>query len=213
MVLCVCMAAGYIFYVFGITQTHLNVGCSILAVCIHFSWVFTFFWQNVCSFHMFRDFNNLTKSLSRSRGPKVLVAYMAYAFLCTCVVLAVNVGVTHQRTNGGNYGYGSAETGLCYLYDRYMIIYTVAAPLILLVLINVTMFVIVVVKIKRSPTITRHVKNERNMLAVYAKLSTLTGVTWAFFIPMYMTKHVVFEYIFIVLNASQGVYIMAAFCL
>ena len=43
------------------------------------------------------------------------------------------------------------------------------------------------------------------------RLSTLTGVPWLNFIPVYFTNHTVLECIFFVLVTSQGVFILLAF--
>ena len=47
----------------------------------------------------------------------------------------------------------------------------------------------------------------------YARLSTLIGVTWIFGFINLLIRHDILEYLFIVLNASQGVFIMIAFVL
>jgi hypothetical protein len=48
-------------------------------------------------------------------------------------------------------------------------------------------------------------------LLIFAKLSTITGATWIFGLLYAWTNMVVFSYMFIVLNAGQGVFIMFAF--
>jgi hypothetical protein len=72
------------------------------------------------------------------------------------------------------------------------------------------MFVYVIIKVKSIPPIPRHLQNERNDLNVVVKLSAITGVTWIFGLLYTWTNVIVFSYLFIILNACQGVFIMLA---
>ena len=46
---------------------------------------------------------------------------------------------------------------------------------------------------------------------VYIKLTSITGIVWLSYVPLYLTKHEVFEIIYTFLLTSQGVFIMLAF--
>ncbi|WAQ97231.1 hypothetical protein MAR_029921 [Mya arenaria] len=67
------------------------------------------------------------------------------------------------------------------------------------------------IRIKRSPSVQKNVKNERSDLEIFVKLSPITGMTWIFGLINSFTQISFFSYLFIVLNASQGVFLFFAF--
>ena len=56
-------------------------------------------------------------------------------------------------------------------------------------------------------------KKSRKRLVLYTKLSTIVGLTWVSGFIATATKFEVLWYIFIVLNASQGIFIFVSFAL
>ena len=92
-----------------------------------------------------------------------------------------------------------------------MIEVTFGIPATIVVLANLSMFVAIIIKIKRAPSVSKNVKHERNNFVVFAKLSTITGATWLFGFVYMWTGVTVFSYIFIILNGSQGLFIMVLF--
>ncbi|XP_045190638.2 uncharacterized protein LOC123547531 [Mercenaria mercenaria] len=179
--------------------------CVVLGILIHFSWLVALFWMNICTFHMFRVLAR-TKVISHSSGIRKMIIYHLYAQLMAAMFVSINIGLSY--TKSGDLGYGRVT---CYISSQEMIIYTFGIPAGLIVLSNVCMFIFVVIKIKRSPSVQKSVQNERNDIIVFVKLSTITGATWVFGLLYIWTNLTTMSYIFIVLNASQGVFIMFAF--
>ena len=76
---------------------------------------------------------------------------------------------------------------------------------------NMAMFVSFICKIIKMPKLQKDVKNERNDIIIFAKLSTLTGFCWIFGFFYRWTDIQTFSYLFIILNGSQGVLIFLFF--
>ena len=92
-----------------------------------------------------------------------------------------------------------------------MVLYFFAVPVVLVVSSNLIMFAVVVLKVARAPDMSDAVSKQRNNIHIYAKLTTLTGVTWSF---GFVHQHIPIEalsYTYIVLNGCQGLYILMAF--
>ena len=211
MILCLCYITGYLIFMFGVSRVHLDPGCQIIGGVIHFTWIFAFFWMNVCSFHMYRVFGTLANPTHSTNRLFVTLSYLLYSSIGSLVVVGINIGVTYHISNGVSYGYGYGKTGLCYIYEPIMTLYTMTIPALCLVIVNMVMFAFVVVRCTRASNIQKHVQNDKSYFAIYVKLSTLTGLTWIAAIPMILLKSIVFNYVFIVLNCTQGVYLMMAF--
>ncbi|XP_053407397.1 adhesion G protein-coupled receptor E5-like [Mercenaria mercenaria] len=179
--------------------------CLLFGILIHLAWLVALFWMNICTFHMFRVLAR-TKVMSQSSGTKRLVIYHVYAQSMAAISVSINIGVSYFMS--GDFGYG---TETCYISSQQMIIYTFGIPAAFVVLSNLFMFTFVIIKIKRSPSVQKNVQNERNDIIVFAKLSTITGATWVFGFLYMWTSSAALSYMFIVLNASQGLFIMLAF--
>ena len=94
-----------------------------------------------------------------------------------------------------------------------MQIITFIVPAVVALLSNIALFSYVVFKIMNINIASEKMNLERNYFVIYARLSTLTGVTWIFGFINLLIRHDILGYLFIVLNASQGVFIMIAFVL
>ena len=200
----------YLALVFKASQTDSDIGCTILGGIVHFCWVLVFFWMNVCSIHMFRVFTSLGKMPSRISFCLTL-KYLIYSIISTAVMMGINVVVSIYVSNGETYGYGLTNNNLCYIHYPLMVLVTMAVPANVIVLSNLIMFFIISMKIRNSSKIQKHTQKDRNYFIIYARLSTVTGLTWLSSIPTILTGSTVFAYIFSVLNCSQGIFIFIAF--
>ncbi|XP_052271655.1 adhesion G protein-coupled receptor L4-like [Dreissena polymorpha] len=199
-----------VLFQFGKDQ-HANVpsrACALIGALVHFFWLFVIFWMNVCCWHMFRTFTNMqAKSFKQSYVFKTCV-YTVYAVVGSLLFVAINIIVTVVYTDNLDVGYGD---GSCYISMREMVGYAFALPVFLIILANLVMFCIVVFKMKRNSTVQNSAESQRNYLKIFAKLSTLTGLSWIFGFIYTYTEISVFVYLFIILSNGQGVFIFISF--
>ena len=92
-----------------------------------------------------------------------------------------------------------------------MIAYTMVLPAGLAVVSNIVMYVVVVYRIGRNSMASAIRNRNSDYFIVYIKLTSITGIVWLSYVPLYLTKHEVFEIIYTFLLTSQGVFIMLAF--
>ncbi|KAH3753024.1 hypothetical protein DPMN_187653 [Dreissena polymorpha] len=105
-------------------------------------------------------------------------------------------------------GYGGRP---CYLTNPRSILFFVAIPISIVMVVNLVMYISVIVKIMRLPEMGENNSREKNNLKIFVKLSTITGLTWIFGIVYELTDVELFSLLFILFNASQGVLIMFSF--
>ena len=208
LVLCFCLLLAQSVYQFGVGQTYLSSWlCSMIGALSHFSWLCVMFAMNVCSLDMFLIFRKLKLTRFDSPCRKVLQR-VVFVLAFSLFFLMVNVVVSLAKSKGDDMGYGGA---ICYISSGSMQIVTFIAPSVLIILINITLFMSVVFKISKNSIQTAGLNQERNYFGIYARLSTLTGFTWIVGFLVLLIQNVVLEYLFILLNASQGLFIMIAF--
>ena len=183
-------------------------GCQTIGVLTHFFWLMVMFWMNVCSVHMFMVFITIKKITVHKKSLKQTIIYTTYTILASGIIVVINIVVSLRRSDMNGIGYGGK---MCYITDYRMVGYVFALPVGMIVVVNLGHYIAVIIKMWRLPTVTSETKHTRNFFAIYAKLSTLTGITWVFGFVYVFTGVTALEYIFIIFNASQGVFIFLAF--
>jgi hypothetical protein len=91
-------------------------------------------------------------------------------------------------------------------------LFTFVIPVGFILLSNTVLFCLVVVRIEKLPEVNLASGKNRNTFLIYIKLTCLTGVTWIFGFIYQWTLIRELSYIFIVCNASQGLFIFFSFC-
>ena len=195
---------------FGINQvdTLSTWVCQMIGVMIHFFWLMVMFWSNVCTFHMFKVFAAITKSMDSTKSIKQTLMYTAYTVVSSLITILITIIVSLVHPDFEGIGYGGTY---CYITAPTMVGYTLVIPIGAVIVINLTLFVLVIIKVARMPTVQSDIKYTRNWMLVYAKLSTITGATWIVGFLYYFKELVVLEYVHILLNGSQGVFLFLSF--
>lgn len=187
---------------FGISLTEIHWLCATIGMAIHYFWLVYICWTTVCTFHLFYTFVMSEWSVGDCKH-RIMLYYCLFCYTLPLVFVAINVVVSTTRS--GNLGYGKS---LCYISTLEMIGYTFALPLALFISTNFILFLVVLYKL--------HVINDRRMhysqnavgLKIYIKLSTLTGMAWLLGFLYVLTELQWVEHIFVVLNASHGLFLM-----
>ncbi|XP_045208417.2 uncharacterized protein LOC123560245 [Mercenaria mercenaria] len=208
-VLCISLIIAQTVFQLGSAQSCYvsKVTCQVIGVSVHFFWLFLIFWMNSCCIHMFRVFRCGQAKIAFFNTTKTTLIYVLYSFSASLILVLINIIVSLNESAGKDIGYGGS---MCYISKGHMVVYLFSLPVAFIVFINVVLFTIVVVQMKLLPKV-QNDKNERNLLLIYAKLSTLTGGTWLFGFLSYFLNVPALDYIFTILNASQGMFLFFAF--
>ena len=207
-ILCTCLLLAQLFYQFGAGQSSLKSwACALIGGICHFLWLSVMFSMNVCCIQMFRIFKSPTKLKSRF-ALKLTLKYLTYISGSSVFLVTVNLVVSLGTSNGMASGYGGK---LCYISSPMMHLYTFVIPFAFTIIVNLVLFGFVILKINRTNIASRDLHGERNYFGAYVRLSTLTGLTWIFGYLFIILKNETLEYLFIICNASQGLFIMVAF--
>lgn len=181
--------------------------CIVIGVLLHFFSLLSVFWMNVCTFHMFRSLTS-TKVMSKKCGRKYILFHL-YAILLSAIFVVTCLVTSRLLSNGNDLGYGKVT---CYISSGILLRYTFALPVFIVIVLNSVMFAIVIARFSsQHKYIKKNLRTERNDFFIFIKLSTLTGVTWVFGLLFSVLGTKVCSYLFIVLNASQGMFISLSF--
>ncbi|XP_060564907.1 uncharacterized protein LOC132724110 [Ruditapes philippinarum] len=208
-VLCLALITAQSLYQFGSGQS-CNVSklsCQVIGAFVHFSWLFLMFWMNSCCIHMFRVFRLSQTKIAVFNVQKTTMVYVSICIACSLFIVGTNVIVSQISSDGLDIGYGGT---LCYISQGHMVAFLFALPVAVIILLNIILFTIVILQMRKTSKV-QNDTNRQQFLHIYAKLSTLTGCTWVFGFCNYFLNIAAFDYIFIILNASQGVFLFIAF--
>ena len=195
-------------YQFGVGHRSMsNLACTVVGAISHFLWLSVMFAMNMCSIELFFVFKTVNKLPQKFCWNKT-IRNILYVTLCSSTLVIGNIVVSLAISDGNHSGYGGS---ICYLSSHLMQLTTFFIPSVGIITANILLFSYVVIKIGTTHINSAHLNQDRSYLGIYARLSTLTGITWSFGFLQYFLHEDILEYIFIVLNASQGVFIMVAF--
>lgn len=182
--------------------------CAAIGFLIHFSWLMLLMWMNVCSIHMFRVFNNTQIRMHGISVFRTSIMYLVYSVSVSFVPVLANVVTAIIRTNGKSMGYGGE---LCYIDMYDTDIYFLTIPAAFVILVNAVLYGIVVFRIHGSKFEMIKHSNNKNLASSYVKLSTITGITWSLGIFYMVTDLKWAEYLFVILNGTQGLFVFLGF--
>lgn len=182
-----------------------SAACVATGVALHFFWLSTIMWTNVCTFHMLYTLTAV-KHMTVNSGKRFL-CYNIYPVTVASTLVIANVVVSYYVTHGASIGYGLMS---CYIAFNDMLQYTFVIPTFMAIVANFIMFLYVVVTMKRLPSV-RSTKSDRNDLVIFIKLSSLTGITWVFGFLFSWTGIKAFSYAFIVFCSTMGVFLFVSF--
>ena len=185
-----------------------QVLCNVIAVLQHLFWLVSFCWMSALAFNIARTFGG---SSLNTGGKQSLKFYVIYAWLVPVIFVSVCVYLDIS----GHYLFGYGQK-VCWISNIRARLYFFGIPLAVLVLINSVLFLVSVIGLYKATQAAKRVKSkkegrksDRDRLIAYIKLSSIMGLTWIFGFLANINAHL--WYLFIVLNASQGVFIFISF--
>ena len=204
MCLCVSLTVAQALQQFTIDLIEYRLVCIICGVLIHFSWSATLCWMSVSSFNLFRCFS--PSNISRRDSTSSLGMYATFVLIMSTLLVVANM--IHGLVGAGSLGYGGR---ICYISSDLGLLITFVTPVGIIVLSNLVFLSVTIWRISHAPKIKGNKSAERNNVVIYMKMSTLTGFCWIFGFLLILTKVKVFEILFILTNASQGLFLMISF--
>ncbi|KAK7004775.1 adhesion G-protein coupled receptor D1 [Biomphalaria glabrata] len=186
-----------------------GIHCKVIGVVTHFLWLWNFSWSFICSYHMLRVFTNQTRSHAQSTTTVGMCKSVCGSFTLPVCVVMTCIGYNYFMTEQTDIGYGNTT---CYLSSKVSVGIAVAAPVLVITLVNVTFFLKVVYTIYQVRTL-QSWENARTdfEISTYAKLSTVTGMFWIVAVLAESIESDILKLIATVLNGLQGVAIFYSF--
>ncbi|KAI8490987.1 hypothetical protein Bbelb_314060 [Branchiostoma belcheri] len=187
-----CMTAAEVMFVLRVLVPS-GPGCTAYAILLHYLLLTAFTSMNALSMDLFLTFRD---DLDRAKLHK----YVLYTWLAPMIVVVATVIV--EFGSSVRVGYGEN----CWIGNPTASLVAFGVPVFCALVVNAVLVTFALVAIRKSFQIANRAmsRSQSSKAWVYLRISFLMGLTWILgFIYPYVNSRVV-EYIFVVLNASQG---------
>ena len=182
--------------------------CYVVSVWIHWSFLTAFSWMTAIAVDITHMLAATIKLKKIDYNFKTFIVYSIIAWGIPTLFVAFTVGMDYTRISfywRPHYG----ET-ICWISSRYALLAYFVAPVAAAVAINIFLFITSTILLFKLQAGSASKDNEglKDRLILHVKLLTLMGLTWIFGFLAAPLHSDTLWYIFIVLNASQGVYLL-----
>ncbi|XP_072911474.1 adhesion G protein-coupled receptor F5-like [Hemitrygon akajei] len=195
-----------VWFIVADTVKQDTAACVAATFFIHVFYLALFFWMFTLGillvYHLVFLLHNISKSV-------LMGISFGIGYLCPIIISAITIGVTYPQNS-------YIRKDACWLSwrEKYPLLAFII-PALSIVASNVIVLVVVIFKLLR-PTIgdrpRSHNEEKDTIKPIVRSIAVLTpilGLTWAFGIPTFMEgSHIAFQYIFTILNAFQGFFIL-----
>ncbi|XP_060076968.1 uncharacterized protein LOC132556569 [Ylistrum balloti] len=202
------------FFQFGFDKTSHASLCKSIGVFTHYFWLATFACMNICTYHMYSVFATSTLTARHRNVRKTITTYILYSYGTPALVVLVNIITSYVISRVDDVNSGFTEIGYgggsCFISNKVSLYVTFLAPVVLICIINLFMFIRVAIQIGSTPKV-ESTKAQRLDFVIYVKLFSITGITWIFLIIDSFFPLSVFSFIVTFLTGFQGVAIFSSF--
>ncbi|XP_070551395.1 adhesion G protein-coupled receptor L4-like isoform X2 [Ptychodera flava] len=199
--LCLAIGVGQVIFLAGIAATRNKVGCTIVAVLLHYFFTSVFCWMLVEGIQLYAKLVTVFDSNPTGR----FTAYFLTGWGVPLVIVVISVAIDHEHYGSENNCWLSVDSGLIWAF---------VGPALTVMLTNVVflgMVVRVIAKLQNCAEDDKYTKIRASLKAAIVLLPLL-GMTWLFGLLSVNQHTIFFEYIFAILNSLQGLFIFIFYC-
>ncbi|XP_029452761.1 adhesion G-protein coupled receptor F3 [Rhinatrema bivittatum] len=189
-------------------KSHNNKLCVAAAFFNHLFYLVMFFWM---LFQALMLFHQLVFVFHQLQKRAVVPIMLTIGYLCPVAIAVFTLSIYYPEKT-------YLKDGTCWLNGKNGALYAFAVPVLIIVMVNTLIVVVVVLKLLRPSVSESHEGEDKKALIGILKavliLTPVFGLTWGLGIVTIITEiPSFFHYLFTLLNAFQGVFILIFGCL
>jgi hypothetical protein len=199
-------------FLVGAGRTNDYICCVLAATLIHYFILASFVWMNALSLDLALAFSaaNLHSTDEKAKRRR-FIGFSLYGWISPLLVVGISLLLDLFGDSAGEFmpRYGRH---ICWISNPSAVGLLFILPLAVLLTVNVILYIFTAVNIYKATVAAEMVrKRDKRSLLIYIKLSVIMGGTWIFAFVWIITKSLVVQYTFIILNSLQGAFIFFAF--
>lgn len=173
------------------------MGCTVVAILLHYFYMCTFSWMFVATLHIYRM---LTEIRNIDMGS--MKFYYVLGYVLPGIIVGLAVGLNTDA-------YGNLQ--FCWLRTSDMIIWSFAGPICIVVLASIIVMVMALHASCRAKQADPDMSMLRHGLRAAVVLLPLLGMVWVFAVLAVNDKVLPFQYLFAAFTLLQGIFIFLAY--
>ncbi|KAL4624920.1 cadherin EGF LAG seven-pass G-type receptor 1 [Arapaima gigas] len=186
-------------FVTGINQTDNPFVCTVIAILLQYLCMCTFSWTFVEGLHMYRVLTEV-RNIDHGR----MHFYYAMGWGIPAVITGLAVGLDPQ-------GYGNPDFCWLSMYDT--LVWSLAGPVSIVVLVNIVIFVLTVKASCGRRRRSFEKSSFTSALRTAFLLLLLISATWLLGLMAVNSDVIVFHYLFAIFSCLQGIFVFFFYCI
>lgn len=183
---------------------HQELICKLVAISLHYFYLAVFMWMLIEGVHLYLE---IVQVFSRFDGKNKTVHYIVTGWGLPLIVVGVSVAIRWK-----NYGTGKG----CWLSIEDGLIWSFLGPVAFVIVINFIILLLVIRVVFRASSARGKDDSEYKHIVAALKgalfLLPLLGLTWTVGFMSVSEGTLVFQYLFVILNSLQGLFIFLFYC-
>lgn len=202
-----------------------TTNCKLIAISLHYFFIVTFLWQLITSYDIWRTLTAMRTKKNANYRRFTVYSLIAWLSPLVLIVISLIIDNYHFDTNIINAIKPNYGVKICWINSKLSLLTLFAIPLLIIMLINSTFFVLTAIKLNETKSNLRNITQSRLhrvdtiRFNLYLKLALIMGLTWLFGLFAALIKfdddtiNQLMWFPFIVLNGTQGLFILITFTL
>lgn len=208
---------GQLLFISTSSLIEMKILCFISAILIHFFYLSSFSWLLIISIQIYLTFNQqiILESKNEKKNFRLFIYNILVWSLCGIVILIAGLIQYFKPESAFSPGYG---TVFCSISKANSMIIFFLVPIGCILLIVTILFIKTLLTIFHSHKIAKLAnitstsnKKDRNLVFVYARLSSLMGIQWILLIVALIIGQTWLWIIFEIINSLPGLFICLGF--
>ena len=200
----------FVMLIFGVFLSNMPDACTAAAIFLAYGFLAAFIWMNVIAMDTWLIFRP-SAAFSRAEEDKMSLRWHCI-FGWGVPILLVSISIV---TNFADVYEGfSPEFGgpRCWYTRRYAMLLYFGVPLMLSSAMNAALFILTSFNLHMAfNNGTNVIKSEGRHFRIYVRLFVLMGITWIFGFISAFTDEIIIDFIFVILNSLQGLFLFISF--
>nr|XP_054766910.1 LOW QUALITY PROTEIN: adhesion G-protein coupled receptor G6-like [Lytechinus pictus] len=202
----------YLVFVVGVDKPSWGLGCTVIAIMLHYFSLAAVAWMGVEAFSMYLMFVRVMNTYM----PKMLLKSCFFAWGCPLVIVCITVAVDLNAYRNPDY---------CFMIPLESFYFAQLLPIALILTINTIIFTIVIYKVtcgRKMASLTNTMEDSNaagqraellRRLQNAVAIGTLVGLSWVCGFMAIGGARFFFTVLFVIFTSLQGVFIFILFCI
>lgn len=211
--LCLSLCLAFITLLLGGVVALYNVSplCITFGVLMYWFFMAAFFWMTAIAVDTWLVFRPSSQFVKVEDKGKSLSRYAVPCWLFSAIIASIVIGLDYSNIDMKFQAKFGAN--LCWFNQRYALLIYLGIPVAVTMLLTLVLFILIVVHLRRTiqSSIRPSGDKESHQVSIYLRLFALMGVSWIIGFVAAFADHDSIWFVFIILNASQGILIFISF--